>query len=95
MLGNRSIPDSTVIPELAYPDIGEAVKQLCDCFEFTLRIRIGSHRAQLNVEAGAVVLIEAGGGVGMRSPVLVSRSRSGMWILRTGVGLGFRNATVT
>ena len=58
MLQNRSIPASTVIPELAYPDIGEAIAWLCPAFGFTLRLQIGSHRAQLNVGDGAVVLTE-------------------------------------
>ena len=55
---NRSIPASTVIPELAYPDIGEAMAWLCSAFGFTLRLQIGSHRAQINVGDGAVVLTE-------------------------------------
>ena len=58
MLANRSIPRCTVIPELAYPDIGEAIDWLCDAFGFTLRLRIANHRAQLNVGDGAVVLTE-------------------------------------
>jgi len=58
MLTNRSMPRSTVIPELPYPDIGAAIDWLCDAFGFTLRIRIGDHRAQLNVGDGAVVLTE-------------------------------------
>jgi uncharacterized glyoxalase superfamily protein PhnB len=58
MLQNRSIPNSTVIPELAYPDIGESIAWLCGAFGFTLRLQIGSHRAQLNVGDGAVVLTE-------------------------------------
>jgi uncharacterized glyoxalase superfamily protein PhnB len=58
MLANRSIPGCTVIPELAYPDIGEAIDWLCDTFGFTLRLRIANHRAQLNVGDGAVVLTE-------------------------------------
>jgi len=53
MLANRSIPRCTVIPELAYPDIGEAIDWLCDAFGFSLRLRIGNHRAQLNVGDGA------------------------------------------
>jgi uncharacterized glyoxalase superfamily protein PhnB len=55
MLTNRSIPRSTVIPVIPYPDLGEAVTWLCDVFGFTLRVRIGDHRAQLNVGDGAVV----------------------------------------
>ena len=58
MLANRSIPRSTVIPELAYPDVGEAIDWLCDAFGFTLRLRIANHRAQLNVGDGAVVVTE-------------------------------------
>ena len=72
MLFNRSIPRSVVIPELAYPDIGEAVEWLCQAFGFTLRIRIGNHRAQLNVgDGGAVVLIEPSRDVSLRSAVMV------------------------
>jgi uncharacterized glyoxalase superfamily protein PhnB len=62
MLNNRSMPCATVIPELAYPDIGEAIDWLCNAFGFTLRIRIADHRAQLNVGDGAVVLTELRGG---------------------------------
>jgi uncharacterized glyoxalase superfamily protein PhnB len=61
MLRNRSIPNSTVIPELAYPDIGAAIAWLSDAFGFTLRVRIADHRAQMNVGDGAVVLTEARG----------------------------------
>src|SRR5262245_21996133 len=64
MLANRSIPRCTVIPELAYPDIGEAIDWLCDAFGFTLRLRIADHRAQLNVGDGAVILTEASGSEG-------------------------------
>jgi uncharacterized glyoxalase superfamily protein PhnB len=51
MLTNRSIPRSTVIPELAYQNIGEAIDFLCDAFGFTVRLRIAEHRAQLSVGA--------------------------------------------
>ena len=71
MLVNRSTPRSTVIPELAYPDTGEAITRLCDAFGFTLRIRIGDHRAQLNVGDGAEVLIEAAAGISLRSSIMV------------------------
>jgi uncharacterized glyoxalase superfamily protein PhnB len=58
MLENRSIPRCTVIPELAYPDIGKAIDWLGAAFGFTLRVRIANHRAQMNVGDGAVVLTE-------------------------------------
>ena len=59
MLANRSMPQCTVIPVIAYADLGEAVDWLCDVFGFTVRVRIGDHRAQLNVGDGAVVLRQA------------------------------------
>jgi uncharacterized glyoxalase superfamily protein PhnB len=68
MLANRSMPRCTVIPELAYPDVGEAIDWLCDAFGFTLRLRIGNHRAQLNVGDGAIVLTEQRVGESHDSP---------------------------
>jgi uncharacterized glyoxalase superfamily protein PhnB len=56
MLKNRSIPACTVVPVVAYPDLNEATHWLCNTFGFTLRLRIGDHRAQLNIGEGAVVL---------------------------------------
>jgi uncharacterized glyoxalase superfamily protein PhnB len=56
MLPNRSIPSCTVIPVVGYPEIGPAIDWLCKAFGFTLRLRIGDHRAQLNVADGAVIL---------------------------------------
>ena len=56
MRSNRSMPDGTVIPELAYPDVVEAAAWLCEAFGFTVRLAIGDHRIQLNVGDGAVIL---------------------------------------
>jgi uncharacterized glyoxalase superfamily protein PhnB len=58
MLANRSMPSCTVIPELAYDDLGQAIDWLCTRFGFTERWRAGSHRAQLAVGDGAVVVME-------------------------------------
>lgn len=59
MLANRSMPACAVIPELAYPDLSEAIDWLQNAFGFTLRVRIGDHRAQLNVgDSGAIVLMQ-------------------------------------
>ena len=58
MFSNRSIPHATVIPVLAYPDVNQAAAWLCDAFGFTVRLRIGEHRVQLNVGAGAVIVRE-------------------------------------
>jgi uncharacterized glyoxalase superfamily protein PhnB len=58
VLSNRSIPRATVIPVLAYPDVNQAAAWLCDAFGFTVRLRIGTHRVQLNVGDGAVIVRE-------------------------------------
>ena len=67
MLANRSMLPSTVIPVLAYPDVGQAADWLCDAFGFTERLRIGDHRAQLNVGDGAVVVAQQRPGRGSDS----------------------------
>jgi uncharacterized glyoxalase superfamily protein PhnB len=61
MLANRSMPRCTVIPELAYPDVSDAARWLCEVFGFTIRLRIGNHRAQLNVGECAIVVRERRG----------------------------------
>jgi uncharacterized glyoxalase superfamily protein PhnB len=58
MQSNRSIPKATVIPVLGYPSVGEAVEWLSTAFGFTLRLRIGDHRGQLNVGEGAIAVTE-------------------------------------
>ena len=58
MLSNRSIPRATVIPVLAYSDVNQAAAWLCDAFGFTVRLRVGDHRVQLNVGDGAVIVRE-------------------------------------
>ena len=58
MITNRSMPRSTVIPELAYDDVGVAADWLCAAFGFTVRLRIANHRVQLNAGEGAVVVTE-------------------------------------
>jgi uncharacterized glyoxalase superfamily protein PhnB len=54
---NRSIPQSTVIPVLIYPDVREAVEWLGAAFGVVERVRIGeNHRAQLRFGEGAVIV---------------------------------------
>jgi uncharacterized glyoxalase superfamily protein PhnB len=56
---NRSIPSSSVIPVLVYPDVREAVDWLSTAFGFVERLRIGeNHRSQLNVGDGAVIVAD-------------------------------------
>jgi uncharacterized glyoxalase superfamily protein PhnB len=58
MLVNRSMIQCTVIPELAYPDVIQAATWLCEAFGFSVRVRIGDHRVQLNVGDGGLVITE-------------------------------------
>jgi uncharacterized glyoxalase superfamily protein PhnB len=55
MSTNRSMPPATIIPELPYPDVREAVDWLCHVFGFKERLRIGNHRAQLQFGDGSLV----------------------------------------
>jgi uncharacterized glyoxalase superfamily protein PhnB len=56
---NRSMPPGPVIPELAYTDVPVAAQWLSKAFGFVERLRIGSHRIQMLVGAGAIVVVEA------------------------------------
>jgi uncharacterized glyoxalase superfamily protein PhnB len=56
------MPASTVIPVLAYEDVGEAVEWLCETFGFTQRWRAGNHRAQLAMGDGCIAVTEVGSG---------------------------------
>jgi Glyoxalase/Bleomycin resistance protein/Dioxygenase superfamily len=60
---NRSIPPSTVIPVLVYPDVRQAVAWLSAAFGFAERTRIGeSHRAQMSIgEGGAMIVADVRG----------------------------------
>jgi uncharacterized glyoxalase superfamily protein PhnB len=54
---NRSIPQSTVIPVLIYPDVRQAVDWLGEAFGFVERLSIGeNHRSQLSYGEGAVII---------------------------------------
>jgi uncharacterized glyoxalase superfamily protein PhnB len=58
MRANRSVPASSVVPVLTYPDVPAASDWLCEAFGFRERLRIGDHRVQLVFGNGAVILTE-------------------------------------
>lgn len=62
MRTNRSCPNATVMPELGYPDPGEAADWLANAFGFSVRLRIANHRIQMNVGDGALVIVEQAAG---------------------------------
>ena len=59
MIENRTMPAATVMPVLVYEDVAAACEWLCRVFGFRERWRAGNHRAQLEIDGGAVVLGEA------------------------------------
>jgi uncharacterized glyoxalase superfamily protein PhnB len=75
MRSNRSIPATTVIPVLTYPDVREATAWLGAAFGFIERVRIGdNHRAQLSVGDGAVIVADAGGNRRQPDPAVITSS---------------------
>jgi uncharacterized glyoxalase superfamily protein PhnB len=57
MKHNQSVPPSTVVPVLVYPDVRAAVAWLTTTFGFAERTRIGeSHRAQMSIGAGGAMI---------------------------------------
>jgi uncharacterized glyoxalase superfamily protein PhnB len=50
------MPPGVVIPELAYPDVRQAAKWLCDAFGFSERLRIADHRIQLTFGGEALIV---------------------------------------
>ncbi len=59
VIENRTMPSASVMPVLVYEDVGVACEWLCRVFGFRERWRAGNHRAQLEIDGGAVVLGEA------------------------------------
>ena len=55
---NRTMPASTVIPQLVYDDVTEAIEWLCDRFGLVERWHVGDHRAQLAIGNGTVAITE-------------------------------------
>ena len=68
---NRSIPNATVMPVLAYSDVRAAVAWLCRVFGFRERLQIAEHRSQLLFEDGALVVKEGSTKSAPRDSVLV------------------------
>lgn len=75
MRPNRSIPSSTVIPVLSYPDVRQAVAWLSASFGFAERVRIGDgHRAQLSVADAAIIVADTDGGRHAADPAVKTSS---------------------
>jgi uncharacterized glyoxalase superfamily protein PhnB len=53
------MPTAAIMPVLEYPDVPAAVKWLEQAFAFEVRLRIGTHRAQLQFGGGAIVVSQS------------------------------------
>jgi uncharacterized glyoxalase superfamily protein PhnB len=58
MLISRTTGTASVVPELVYADVVEAIGWLCETFGFTELWRAGGHRARLAFGNGVVILAD-------------------------------------
>jgi uncharacterized glyoxalase superfamily protein PhnB len=63
------MPDCSVIPELVYDDVLEAIDWLCDRFGLVERWRVGEHRAQLSLGRCTIAVTEPRTSRVLASPV--------------------------
>jgi uncharacterized glyoxalase superfamily protein PhnB len=68
MLISRTTGSASIVPELVYADVGEAVDWLCEAFGFTELWRVGGHRARVAAGNGAVIVAEADAQYGRAVP---------------------------
>lgn len=59
MIISRTTGSASIVPELVYRDVPEAVAWLCETFGFTELWRAGGHRARLAFGNGVVILADA------------------------------------
>jgi uncharacterized glyoxalase superfamily protein PhnB len=68
MLISRTTGSASVVPELVYPDVPQAIAWLCDTFGFHELWRAGGHRARLGFGNGVLILADADPEHGRTSP---------------------------
>jgi uncharacterized glyoxalase superfamily protein PhnB len=70
MLISRTTGSASVVPELVYPDVEQAIAWLCDTFGFVELWRAGGHRARLGFGNGVLILADADPQYGRTIPTL-------------------------
>jgi uncharacterized glyoxalase superfamily protein PhnB len=68
MLISRTTGSASIVPELVYPDVEQAVDWLCDTFGFTEIWRAAGHRARVEFGNGVLVLADADAQYGRAAP---------------------------
>jgi len=59
MIISRTTGSASVVPELVYRDVPQAITWLCETFGFTELWRAGEHRARLAFGNGVLILADA------------------------------------
>jgi uncharacterized glyoxalase superfamily protein PhnB len=68
MLISRTTGSASIVPELVYADVGEAVDWLCAAFGFTELWRADGHRARVALGNGVVIIADADAQYGRAVP---------------------------
>jgi uncharacterized glyoxalase superfamily protein PhnB len=68
MLISRTTGSASIVPELVYPDVAQAIAWLCDTFGFVELWRAGGHRARLGFGNGVLVVADADPQYGRSAP---------------------------
>ena len=68
MLISRTTGSASVVPELVYRDVDEAVDWLCETFGFTELWRAGGHRARVAFGNGVLIIADADAQYGRAAP---------------------------
>ncbi len=68
MLISRTTGSASVVPELVYPDVDQAVDWLCETFGFTELWRAGGHRARVAFGNGVLIVADADTSYGRAAP---------------------------
>ena len=68
MLISRTTGSASIVPELVYADVDEAVDWLCETFGFTEQWRAGGHRARVTFGNGTVIVADADAQYGRAVP---------------------------
>jgi len=58
MIISRTTGSASVVPELAYADVAEAIQWLCETFGFAELWRVDGHRARLAFGNGVVIVAD-------------------------------------
>jgi uncharacterized glyoxalase superfamily protein PhnB len=68
MLISRTTGSASVVPELVYPDVEQAVRWLCETFGFEEQWRADGHRARIAFGNGVVIVADHDPDYGRAAP---------------------------